>query len=246
MISEKIMIGDIPVKIFTEGDYSRTLLVLHGFGGNKESPTISGLAERLCPKGFRVAAPDLPCHGERSEPESCLTPERCIAEMMTAEKELSAEYAFGTSFGGALILRRIELYGNPFCRIALKVPAINMADSMIRCMRLFQPDFTMEQAKKNGFRVKMSKEFNMPYSFYESLSGIGEVRHCDVWDTPDILTVYSGKDELVARADTEEFLRLNPRIQRLCIEESGHRYLDPGHLRAALDRAAEHFLADLG
>ena len=50
-----------------------------------------------------------------------------------------------------------------------------------------------------------------------------EVRHCAAWNTPDILAVYAGSDELVARKDTEEFLRLNPEMQRLCIEGSGHR-----------------------
>ena len=66
--------------------------------------------------------------------------------------------------------------------------------------------------------------------------------HSDIWDSHDVLAVYAGRDELVARADTEEFLRLNPHIQRLCIEETSHRMLRPEHLAQALDRAAEHLV----
>lgn len=242
MHNEVIHIGDIPVKVYTDGEFSRTVLAVHGFGGSKDSLAIEGLAERLCPVGFRVAAPDLPCHGERTEPESRLSPENCISEIMAVERELSAEYAFGTSFGGALLLRRIELYGDPFRRIVLRVPAVNMADSLLRCMQLFQPGFTLAQAESSGFHVKMSRELNIPYSFYGKLLELNEVRHCAAWNTPDILAVYAGSDELVARKDTEEFLRLNPEIQRLCIEGSGHRMNQkPEYLSAALDRAAEHF-----
>ena len=109
-------------------------------------------------------------------------------------------------------------------------------------MRLFQPEFTLDAAKQSGFHVKMSRELNIPYEFYSMLLELNEVRHSDIWDSPDVLAVYAGRDELVARADTEEFLRLNPHIQRLCIEETGHRMLRPEHLAQALDRAAEHLV----
>ena len=246
MKTEVIYVGNVPVKLFTGENASRSVLAVHGFGGNKDSLAIEGLAERLCGEGFRVAAPDLPCHGERTEPERMLTPERCLSDILAVENRLREQggevSAFGTSFGACLLLKRMELYGNLFRRVVLRVPAVEMAGSMLRCIRLFQPDFTLEDAKKDGFRVKMSKELVLPYEFYKRLTELNEVRHCDIWDSPDVLAIYSGRDELVARADTEEFLRLNPRIQRLCIEESGHRMLRPEHLAVALDRAAEHIL----
>lgn len=244
MNSEKVMTDNIPVRVYTDGAFSRTVLAVHGFGGSKDSLAIEGLADRLCPQGFRVVAPDLPCHGDRNEPETMLAPEQCLADIMAVEKAFGAEYAFATSFGGCLILRRVELYGDPFRRIVLRVPAVNMADSLLRCMKLFQPDFTLEQAKTGGFHVKMSRELNIPYSFYEKLLELNEVRHCDSWDIPEIMTVYAGCDELVSRSDTEEFLRLNPNIRSLCIEGSGHRMNQkPEYLAAALDRAAEHFIS---
>lgn len=244
MNSEKVMTDNIPVRVYTDGAFSRTVLAVHGFGGSKDSLAIEGLAERLCPQGFRVAAPDLPCHGDRNEPETMLAPEQCLADIMAVEKAFGAEHAFATSFGGCLILRRVELYGDPFRRIVLRVPAVNMADSLLRCMKLFQSDFTLEQAKTGGFHVKMSRELNIPYSFYEKLLELNEVRHCDSWDIPEILTVYASRDELVSRSDTEEFLRLNPNIRSLCIEGSGHRMNQkPEYLAAALDRAAEHFIS---
>ena len=246
MKTEVKYIGTVPVKLFTGENPAKSVLAVHGFGGSKDSLAIEGLAQRLCDKGFRVAAPDLPCHGERTENERELTPERCLSDILAVEcwlRGLGGEVsAFGTSFGGCLLLKRMELYGNSFRKVALRVPAVNMAVSLIRCMRLFQPEFTLDAAKQSGFHVKMSRELNIPYEFYSMLLELNEVRHSDIWDSPDVLAVYAGRDELVARADTEEFLRLNPHIQRLCIEETGHRMLRPEHLAQALDRAAEHLV----
>ena len=248
MTSEIIRANDIPVKLYSNGEAHRTVLAVHGFGGSKDSLAIEGLAKRLCPKGFRVAAPDLPCHGERTEPESELTPQRCVADIMAVEDWLADSFggelnAFATSFGACCVLQRLELRENRFRRIVLRVPAINMANSLLRCIKLFQPDFTLEQAKTDGFCVKMSRELHLPFEFYEQLLALNEVRHSPRWNSPDILAIYSGRDELVSRADTEEFLRLNPEIHRLCIEGSGHRMAeDPDHLELALNSAADFIL----
>ena len=64
MKTEVKYIGTVPVKLFTGEKPAKSVLAVHGFGGSKDSLAIEGLAQRLCDKGFRVAAPDLPCHGE--------------------------------------------------------------------------------------------------------------------------------------------------------------------------------------
>ena len=248
MTSEIINANGIPVKIYSCGDAHRTILAVHGFGGNKDSFAIQELAQRLCEKGFRVAAPDLPCHGSRNEPESELTPRRCISDIMSVEDWLADSFggelsAFATSFGACCVLQRLELRKNRFRRIVLRVPAVNMADSLLRCMKLFQPDFTLEQAKTDGFHVKMSRELHLPFEFYQQLLDLNELRTNERWNSPNIMTIYAGKDELVSRADTEEFLRLNPQIRRMCIEGSGHRMaMTPGCLELALDAAADFLL----
>lgn len=248
MKAEITKINDIPVKVYSAGSAKRTLLAVHGFGGSKDSLAIEGLAERLCEKGFRVAAPDLPCHGQRSEPESELSPQRCVSDIISVEDWLSDSFdgelsAFATSFGACCILQRLELRENRFRRIVLRVPAVNMANSLLRFMKLFQPDFTLDKAKATGFHVKMGRELHLPFEFYEQLVALNEVRSSPCWNSPDILAIYSGRDELVSRSDTEKFLQLNPKINSFCIEESGHRMAEkPGNLELALDTAAEFLL----
>ena len=85
MKTEVKYIGTVPVKLFTGEKPAKSVLAVHGFGGSKDSLAIEGLAQRLCDKGFRVAAPDLPCHGERTEKERELTPERCLSDILAVE-----------------------------------------------------------------------------------------------------------------------------------------------------------------
>ncbi len=245
MRSESVKIDGIPVKIYSGSVREHTVLAVHGFGGSKDSSSIESLARRLTERGFCVAAPDLPCHGERTDNWSELTPQRCVSDILAVEDWLSDNAdgdmsVFATSFGGCCILRRLELRENRFRRILLRVPAVNMADSLLRCVRLFQPDFTLEQARREGFRVKMAKEMHVPYSFYEQLSEQNEIRHSGCWDSPDIMVIYAGGDELIPRCDTEEFLRLNPSVRSLCFEESGHRMSEC--IDEAIDKAAEFLL----
>lgn len=242
MKSEVVKIDGIPVKIYSGSVKEHTVLAVHGFGGSKDSYSIESLARRLTEKGFRVAAPDLPCHGDRTDDWSELTPQRCVSDILTVEDWLSDNTdgdmsVFATSFGGSCILRRLELRENRFRRILLRVPAVNMADSLLRCVKLSQPDFTLEQARREGFHVKMAKEMHIPYSFYEQLSEQNEIRRCGCWDSPDIMVIYAGSDELIPRCDTEEFLRLNPAVHGLCFERSGHRMLEC--FDEAIDKAAE-------
>ena len=104
MKTEVKYIGTVPVKLFTGENPTKSVLAVHGFGGSKDSLAIEGLAQRLCDKGFRVAAPDLPCHGERTEKERELTPERCLSDILAVEcwlRGLGGEVAaFGPSVGG--------------------------------------------------------------------------------------------------------------------------------------------------
>ena len=93
MNTEVKYIGTVPVKLFTGEKPAKSVLAVHGFGGSKDSLAIEGLAQRLCDKGFRVAAPDLPCHGERTEKER---------ELQEHQAENDAERFFHYAFPSTL------------------------------------------------------------------------------------------------------------------------------------------------
>ena len=81
MNTEYLKIGDITAKLYRGENAEETILAVHGFGGNKESGAIAGLAQRVCGRGYNVLAIDLPAHGERDD-FSQLTVERCVEDIL--------------------------------------------------------------------------------------------------------------------------------------------------------------------
>lgn len=248
MTIEYLDIGGIPAKLYRADDATGTVLAVHGFAGSKESTAIEGLAELACARGLNVLTYDLPAHGERTESADQLNAERCIGEMLAAERYIKQNfggnmYAFATSFGGMCLLFRLEQASDSFKRIVLRVPAVNMSTSLVKIASMTDRDFTMEKAREQGFVIRMAKEYRIPYHFYEQLLQCHCLRESAKWNDSRILTIYAEHDELVDIADTKEFLRLNPAIGSLCIKGAGHRMQNEAHLAEALRTAADFLTA---
>ncbi|MGN0650544.1 MAG: alpha/beta hydrolase [Oscillospiraceae bacterium] len=246
MNTEYLKIGDITAKLYRGENAEETILAVHGFGGNKESGAIAGLAERVCGRGYNVLAIDLPAHGERDD-FSQLSVERCIDDILSAEEYIKSALtqrvsAFATSFGAFCMLLRRERFPHCYRRTVLRVPAVNMADSLLSAAALFDRDFTLEKARREGFKLTMAKIYELPFAFYEQLREHNALRSCEAWNREDILVLAAELDELVSPVDTQEFLRLNPAVKSCIIKGAGHRMSQEGALEKALEEAV-NFLA---
>ncbi len=250
MNTEYIDIGGIPAKLYKVDDAVGTVLAVHGFAGSKESAAIEGLAALVCRRGLNVLTYDLPAHGVRTESAEQLAAERCIGEMLAVERYIAEKlggemYAFATSFGGMCLLHRLEQAADSFKRIVLRVPAVNMAKSLVAITKMTDRGFSMEKAKEQGFVIRMAKEYRIPYRFYEQLLQCHCLRESGKWNDSRILTVYAECDELVDIKDTAEFLRCNPEMHSLCIAGAGHRMQAAAHLSEALKAAADFLTTTL-
>lgn len=242
-------IGSVPSKLYRAEVPRGTVVAVHGFGGSKESGAIERLAQFVCDKGLNVLTFDLPAHGERTETAAELSVEKCIEDLLAAEryaKELGGElYAFATSFGGMCMLHRLERFSDGYRKVVLRVPAVDMSESLLRVAGMCDKEFSLDKAKSEGFKITLGREYVIPYHFYEELQRLNCTRSSEVWNSDRFLTVYVENDELVSRDATEEFLRCNPRMRSLCVMGSGHRMSQPRHLEQALTAAAEFMLSDM-
>ena len=147
-------------------------------------------------------------------------------------------YGCATSFGGYLFLKYIAEKGDPFIKLALRCPAVDMYDVLTG--RIMSDD-NLAAIKKNkpvliGFdrKVKITKDFlaelkenDITVSDYKS---IGD----------DTIIIHGTKDEIVPFDAAEKFAADNG-IAFYPVDGADHRFSDPQKMDTAIDLILSSF-----
>ena len=118
-------------------DVRRVVVFCHGFGGHKDNRAAETFAMRVVTKrkGTAVVTFDWPCHGSDARKnlllEDCDAYLRVVIDYCKRRFGTDELYAYGTSFGGYLLLKYLSEHGNPFRKVALRCPAINMRSTLL-------------------------------------------------------------------------------------------------------------------
>lgn len=110
------------------------VIVIHGFGSSKESPTAQMMLEDLPEHGLGALAIDLPGHGTHESFETPLSIKTALDSIETAESYLIEEYAFpriyyfASSFGAYLTLLYLASRRHTGDKAFLRSAAVNMPE----------------------------------------------------------------------------------------------------------------------
>ncbi len=125
VISCEYDIPDEPVAI---------VIVTHGFGSSKESPTAQMMLEALPKAGYGAVALDLPGHGTHESYDTPLSIESCLDTLSAVESYLISEYDFpriyyfSSSFGAYLTLLYLASRRHTGDKAFLRSAAVNMPE----------------------------------------------------------------------------------------------------------------------
>ncbi|EMY71893.1 alpha/beta fold hydrolase [Leptospira vanthielii] len=100
--TKSILVENLNWKYTEKTGDGETLVVVHGFGGDKDHWT---RFSRHLPKGFRVIAPDLPGFGESDKPEGIIYTQEAQADRLyqfTEKLGLTQFHLAGNSMGGGI------------------------------------------------------------------------------------------------------------------------------------------------
>lgn len=221
---------EIPVKIFlSQNTVKKIIIACHGFGGDKESSTITDLAEEIILKNIAVVSFDFPAHGESKLDGKELTIENCINNINTVyrySKKFNAPISlFATSFGAYVNLINIARNNNEFQKIVLRSPAIEMAKILKEV--LLKESFS--KYKENGYTILgFERKMKIPYSFYEELLNNNINKIYDDIEIPKIHIIQGNKDEIAMIEDTMKFVENNKnQIELNIIDNGDHRMKSP-------------------
>lgn len=225
-------------------EIKRVVICPHGFVGSKDDEACEEFSERLLEesKDTAVVVFDWPCHGDDATEElrlsDCMAYLDAVIRYCLDSLQVEELYTYGVSFGGYLVLRYIREYGNPFKRIALRCPAVNMRDVLTD---VIMKDDEHERIRKGervavGFAVKV--EVGLP--FLNELAE-NDVQNMGFRDYAEDALILHGTDDEIVPFDVCARFAENNLIKLIAVEGADHRFLDPGCMDIATRNVLEFF-----
>lgn len=222
----------IRCKLFYEKDLNNIdniVIILHGFGSSKDLKSNTKFGERFTAKykHSAVIAFDLPCHGTDARKKlsvaECLTYLQIVIDYAYNTLNAKTLSAYGTSLGGYLVLDYISKHNNPFQKIALRAPAINIYYSLMN--RLSEVE-CQKLAKGKDVLVGFDRQMKINKSFFDELAQ-NDVTKNDYLDYAEqILILHGTEDEIVSLQTSQQFADNNV-IELIAIEGADHTFSNP-------------------
>lgn len=236
----------IRAKIYApEQEMVRQLVLFgHGFGGHKDNKAAERFAKHLLEKNKNAAVVtfDWPCHGDDVRKtlrlEDCSTYIRLIVDFLNERYQKPALFAYATSFGAYLFLKFLSEEHNPFVKIALRCPAVNMYD-VITTAIMTENDCKL-LAKGHTAPVGFDRKVEIDNSFLDSLRQADITRRDYLPMADNLLILHGTKDEIVPFFAVKSFAEKNV-IEFDAIKGADHRFQDPRSMDLAIARIAGFF-----
>ena len=207
-----------------------------GFAGHKDNRAANGFAEKLLSKrkDVIVIVFNWPAHGDDIKKKLTLADCSAYLDLVVSEARTRfgarTLYGYATSFGGYLLLKYISEQENPFRRIALRCPAVDMYD--VLSGTIMQGDALDRVMKGKDAQVGFDRKITVTRAFLESLRE-NDIRGRDFSkDAASILILHGTADQVVPFESGRTFAAQN-RIAFIPVENADHRFQNPVHMSLA-------------
>ena len=163
---------------------------------------------------------------------------RLVLEDLKSRFGIKNFYSYSTSFGGYLVLKYISENGNPFRKIALRCPAVDMYDVITKT--IMQGDEYDKLMKGKSILVGFDRKILITQDFIRELKE-NDIRERDYIDYADDILIFHGtKDEVVPFESGREFAENNI-IEFIPVDGADHRFQNPSHMGLANKKTMEFF-----
>ena len=215
-----------------------------GFAGHKDNNAAFGFAEKLLSKhkDVIVITFNWPSHGDdvkkKLDLADCDLYLRLVLEDVKTRFGAQTLYAYATSFGGYLFLKYVSEHGNPFRRIALRCPAVDMYGVLTRA--IMPGDEYDRLMKGKDVSVGFDRKVVVTSKLLDELKE-NDLRQRDFLDwAEDVLILHGTADEVVPFESSRDFAEQNV-MEFLPVEKADHRFQNPLHMSLANKAVMEFF-----
>lgn len=216
---------------------TRMVVFVHGFGGHKDNGAAEKFAQRVLSKYKRtgIVTFDLPCHGE--DVKKKLTLHDCIAYLAHVVAYLQenypceALYAYATSFGAYLTLQYLAENGNPFRKIALRCPAVNMYQILTEKILTTQELALLEKGK--SVAVGFDRKVPVTREFLSDLQA-QDIQALDFLDFSEDMCIIQGTADEIVSCETVWNFSQEQLIEFVSVDGADHRFRPNGTMEQAI------------
>ncbi len=237
---------NVRCKLFAagRGTAQRAVIFFTGFGGHRDTASAAGFAEKLLSKAKDAAVVvfNWPAHGDDVKPrltlEDCRTYLDLVVRDTPARTGAQTLFAYAVSFGAYVVLDSLSERGNPFRKIVLRSPAIDMYD--VFWQTVMQGSNPEQLRKGKDVPAGFDRKVPVNQAFLEALKRT-DLRRREFLDyADDLLILHGTKDEIVP-AETSRSFAEDQVIEWVPVEGADHRFQNPVHLSLANKTAMQFF-----
>ena len=238
--------ASIHCKLYSDGarTMSRVILYIHGFGGHMDNRAAARFAELVLSKykDIGILTFNLPCHGD--DVRRVLSLEDCdryisaVTDYVSTELGAKELFVYATSFGGYLFLRHIHLHGNRFLRSALRCPAVNMHEAMLK--NIMTEENRQQLRKGRAASVGFDRKVQIDQAFLTSLAENDLMQFDFTHYSESVIIIQGTKDEIVDIDAVFRFADQNE-MMLFTVEGADHRFMDPRKMDEAIKTILDFF-----
>ena len=222
----------------------RVILFGHGFGGHKDNRAAERFARRVLEKnkGVAIVTFDWPCHGD--DVRRLLTLDDCDRYLRLVLEDLAERFrperidGYATSFGGYLFLKYLSEHPDPFCRLALRCPAVNMYEVLTNA--IMEEEQADRLARGKSALVGFDRKIEVTPAFLAELEKADITVRDYLAFADDILILHGVKDEVVPIRAVRDFAENNV-IDFIPVPDADHRFQDPKKMELANNEILRFF-----
>ena len=235
-----------PYKSIIQGNEKKVVVVSHGFGSSKSSPTVKTLMRVMPEAGIGIVAYDFPGHGESIIDEPELRIGTCIDCLATMEK-IASEMApdaeicyFSSSFGAYITLIYLTTREHRGKKAFLRSAAVNMPD------KYEELEEDEERAIEEQGYAMVDHDYDRPLKITRGMR--------DDFRSHDLFSLYKPGDAVIKMVSGTDDEVIDPEAMRRFAEKFGiditwieggdHRLGIPGAEDKVMSLAKEFFLSE--
>lgn len=203
------------------------ILSCHGFTGSKDNKTAKALADYVLEKYNNIAIMsfDLPGHGDDSiellDLDICDEYFETVINYLKNKLGIRNIYSQGTSFGGYLTLKYISEHGNPFNKIALRCPAVNMYDALTDIILTDEEISLLESGKSIGLGDDKKINFN---SYFVNQLRNNNILERDYSNYSDDIIVFHGDNDTLIDFNVDRLFCSKNNIKFVPVRGADHGF----------------------